>query len=121
MSKIDKVFRYAEQYAAEQYTDTGDMIKKEIESGKAELSALRARVQELENELSDEEQSRLAAQAYQEQAEARVEARVEALEAALKPFAEIPCLENFDDNQLFDPAGGVLAGDIRKARAALKA
>lgn len=87
MSKIDKVFRYAEQYAAEQYTDTGDMIKKEIESGKAELSALRARVQELENELSDEEQSRLAAQAYQEQAEARVEARVEALEAALKKIA----------------------------------
>ncbi len=48
MSKIDKVFRYAEQYAAEQYTDTGDMIKKEIESGKAELSALRARVEALE-------------------------------------------------------------------------
>lgn len=52
---------------------------------------------------------------------AALRARVEALEAALKPFAEIPCLENFDDNQLFDPAGGVLAGDIRKARAALKA
>ncbi len=49
MSKIDKVFRYAEQYAAEQYTDTGDMIKKEIESGKAELSALRARVEALEH------------------------------------------------------------------------
>ncbi len=50
------------------------------ENHDAELSALRARVQELENELSDEEQSRLAAQAYQEQAETRVEA----LEAGIK-------------------------------------
>ena len=46
--------------------------------------------------------------------------RVKVLEEAIKPFAEIPCLENFDDDQLFDPAGGVLAGDVRKARAALR-
>ncbi len=43
-------------------------------------------------------------------------ARITDLKDALKPFAEIPCLENFDDDQLFDPAGGVLAGDVRKAR-----
>lgn len=43
---------------------------------------------------------------------------VERLRAAIKPFAEIPCLENFDDDQLFDPAGGVLAGNVRAARRA---
>ncbi len=48
-------------------------------------------------------------------------AEVERLKDAIKPFAEIPCLENFDDDQFFDPAGGVLAGNVRKARAALNA
>ena len=64
MSKIDKVFRYAEQYAAEQYTGTGDMIKKEIESGKAELSALRARVEALE---ADKERTREAVKMARQQ------------------------------------------------------
>lgn len=39
------------------------------------------------------------------------------LREALRPFAEIPCLENFDDDQTYD--WPVKAADVRRARAAL--
>jgi len=57
-----------------------------------EIRELKEEIGKLKNELSDEEQCRLAAQAYQKQAEddvAALRARVEALEAALKPCVSL--------------------------------
>lgn len=68
---------------------------------RAELAQLRADVARLTQE-------RDAAQA----------AILEAQDALL-PFASIPCLENFDDDQLYSTV--ISAGDVRQARAWLAA
>lgn len=50
---------------------------------------------------------------------AALKAENKRLREALRPFANIPCLENFDDDQSYDTS--VMASDVRRARAALAA